>query len=381
MSEPGFGYSPTFSGDAFLPYDDSAEIGMGLLGGFAATPSTALREIVRSGVAAVPVLLKHMGDNRTTKIPPYAGLMWMEFADEYDFNRRTREAGPAGVNRDRFADRAHEADEPDGHTVTVGDLCFVALGQIVNRNFSATRYQPTGGLIVNSPTYSAALRQAILDDWSTLTPDSHRKLLVADFLQPDYGGRRIGAYRRLSLYYPDAVEEFVLAELSKPTFDVFVIEKFCRETLYPLADAAASRAEYERFLQQHGDHFAAGVREQLFDDVDQRDRFGSRPRDLLSELFHQPAQEEPGDRPSVDVANFAERARFIAALTHDSSQKIGDTVKALILEHPQDAYFASACLRLSRQPWVRRFPDRAVGSDRSQRHHGSGTAQAIPRGH
>jgi hypothetical protein len=35
------------------------------------------------------------------------------------------------------------------HVVTVGDLCFVALGQIVNRSSAAVRHQPTGGLVIS----------------------------------------------------------------------------------------------------------------------------------------------------------------------------------------------------------------------------------------
>src|SRR5262249_12466056 len=154
----------------------------------------ALRQIVRSGASAVPDLLKHMGDERPTKIPAVSGMMWMSFSDEYDFNRRTRKSVPAGVNRDDFGSNAQH---PTNHTITVGDLCFVALGQIVNRHFSATRYQPTGGLVVSSPTYSKALRKVILDDWRTLSAESHKQLLIDDFLKPDGEYRRTGAYLRL----------------------------------------------------------------------------------------------------------------------------------------------------------------------------------------
>ena len=227
----------------------------------------------------------------------------------------------------------------------MGDVCFVALGQIVNRGFSATRYQPTGGVIVSSPTYSEALRKVIVEDWRTLTADSHKQLLINDFLKPDHEGRRTGAYLRLAFYYPEAVEELVVNELSKPTFDVFVIEEFCRKTLYSIKNAADRKTAYERFLKKQGQAFAAGVREQLFDDLDSEDRFGSRPRELLTELFGQPAGVKSGDRPPLDRASQTEQARFIATLTHDKSQKVGDLVKALLLKNASDDYFAPACLR------------------------------------
>ena len=108
---------------------------------------------------------------------PVSGLMWMSFDDEYDYNERTAPGQPEGVNRSEGPARNF-----DGHEILVGDLCFVALGQIVNRSFNAVRYQPTGGLIVSSPTKSKVLRDAVLKEWSGLTSDQHRKKLIDDLL-------------------------------------------------------------------------------------------------------------------------------------------------------------------------------------------------------
>ena len=158
VTEPGFGYSGYFSGSEFLPYADTEQMGTLVLGATRRSRSDALRQIVAKGAEAVPTLLKYMSDDRKIKMKPLSGMMWMDFSDEYDFNRQIRKKMPVGVNRDDFGgDEKH----PDSHAITVGDLCFVALGQIVNRRFSATRYQPTGGLIVNSPTYSKRLRDVI----------------------------------------------------------------------------------------------------------------------------------------------------------------------------------------------------------------------------
>ncbi|MBS0263014.1 MAG: hypothetical protein JSS02_13800 [Planctomycetes bacterium] len=341
-SEPGFGYSVYFSGSEFLPFDEPGQISTGVLGGMKATRSKTLREIVRHGAAAVPVLLKRIGDKRPTKIPAMTGMMWIDFSDEYDFNRRTRPNAPAGVNRDDFAS---ENEHPDRHVITVGDLCFVALGQIVNRNFSATRYQPSGGLLVSSPTYSDQLRKVILEDWSSLSPESHQQLLVEDFVHPDHEDRRIGAYLRLALYYPGAVDDLVVSELAKPTFDVFVIEKFCRDTLYKIADPALRAMAYEDFLRQHGSAFAGGIRKQLFDDFDFDDRFETRPYDLLVQLFQLPASITSRDRPPSENQSRTEQARFIASLIHEDSHKIGEAVRAIFLENSDDPSLAPACLR------------------------------------
>ena len=306
------------------------------------------------GIDAVPELLRHLDDERTINMEPMAGMMWMDFADEYDFNRRTRSDVPQGVNREAFAD---QQDHPDQHALTVGDLCFVALGQIVNRNFSATRYQPTGGLVVSSPTYSQALRERIIADWTGLTEDEHRQMLVDDFTTPDHEYRRIGAYLRLSFYYPDTVEPLVLSELAKPTYDVFAIEKLCRDTLYKLEAEDERQAAYDDFIREHGEAHAAGVMDQLFDDLNRLEghergaisppltRFGTQPRELLIQLFGMPEDVKSTDRPFVEPASTSERARLIEALTRDDSQEIGDVVRQQFLDSAEDAYFAPACLR------------------------------------
>jgi hypothetical protein len=212
VGSEGIGFSTSVSGWEFLPYPDSGEAGAMLLGQAPPEPSPILRKVIEKGVAVVPALLAHIDDGRPTKLPPVKRMMWMNFADEYDYNRRLSKR-PVGVDR-RGADGGLRAafarrPSPEEHVVTVGDLCFVALGQIVNRNFEAVRYQPTGGMVINSPSSSKALAAAARAEWGGLTPASHRERLVQDALQPDSGYRRIGAYYRLSFYYPDATEDVV----------------------------------------------------------------------------------------------------------------------------------------------------------------------------
>jgi hypothetical protein len=216
-----------FSGSQFLPESDSSKVHALVLGSQAPTNSAILERIVRRGIRAVPSLLKHLDDALVTRIRPVSGMMWISFADEYDYNRRTRMDVPIGVNKDTFGQ-----DQPSSHTITVGDLCFVALGQIVNRNFNATRYQSTGGLVVSSPTYSKRLCALVRADYEGLTENNHRKLLVQDFLMPDFEDRRNGACSPLAFYYPEALEPLVLKQLAVPTYNVFKINDFVRNDLY-----------------------------------------------------------------------------------------------------------------------------------------------------
>lgn len=157
----------------------------------------------------------------------------MLFNDEYDYNTRTAKQAPEGVNRDT----GFGGNDPNTHTVTVGDLCFVAIGQIVNRSFSAVRYQPTMCIMVNSPTYSEALRKAIKKEWGNLNGEKHKASLERDFLEPDSEYRRVGACLRLGFYYPDLLEPLALRQLAEPRYNVFKVQTLVRERLYRAKDA------------------------------------------------------------------------------------------------------------------------------------------------
>ncbi len=174
MVSPSVGYSASISGTTFLPYNDAERIGIFVLGATQRTDSEALKKIVGQGVDTIRKLIDRLDDTLRSTSGPLRGMTWMSFTDEYDFNARTRINPPLGVNRDEFENAIH----PNSHALTVGNLCFVAIGQIVNRSSSATRYQPTGAPIVNSPTYSARLRTVIVADWSGLTVEKHRQQLI-----------------------------------------------------------------------------------------------------------------------------------------------------------------------------------------------------------
>ena len=364
VTEPGFGYSVYFSGAEFLPYDDTGEFRTLVLGAGGHVRSRTMRKIVEMGADAAPTLVKHIGDDRTIKMEPLRGMDWTIFDDEYDFNRRTSKTAPDGMHRDGF-----DRKDPDSHALTVGDLCFVALGQIVNRQYSASRYQPTGGLVINSPTFSKRLRDAITNDWSTLTREKHKQLLIDDFRRPDYEERRTGAYLRLAFYYPEAVEPVLLEALANSALDCSEIRDFCRKRLYKASDADQRKQLFDDFLRAHGEAWKMGIADQLFDDLEaleddeqhgstehrteQREllimtppltEFRTQPRELLVQLFGKPPTVTSSDRPFIHVKSNLERARLIAALTHDKSKKIGDLVQQIFLKNAKDYDLAPECL-------------------------------------
>jgi ankyrin repeat protein len=352
IAEGGTGYLPTQTGSGFLPLGVSQADAL-VLGQPPPTRSDTLRELVKRGAAAVPHLLAHLDDKRPTKITlkfegAFGGVM---FNDEYDYNGRTTQQRPEGVNRWEHAADKH----PNSHTVTVGDLCFVALGQIVNRRFNAVRYQPTAIIIINSPTYSAALRKAIQKEWGGLTPARHRESLVRDFNEADSEDRRNGACLRLGYYYPEALEPLALKQLAAPLYDVFAVHGLIREKLYRIKDTRERKALLDAFVAKHGDVARQGILLCLFGDLGTQEAGEagnvSPPwkgeydaRACLIDLFGYPRKVKSKDCPLLFPVENCEQARFLDALAFFHSAKTDAAVRQLMQSTEED-YLARACAR------------------------------------
>jgi hypothetical protein len=190
-----------------------------------------------------------------------------------------------------------------------------------------------------------------------LTAETHRKSLVDDFRRPDHDGRLNGAYMRLAYYYPETVEELVLAELATPTYDFAEAYTFCRQVLYQATAGPERRTKFDEFIKRRGEHYIAAVQDCLFRDLDDLEsteqgrrhpplkEFGNQPRELLIELFNKPKNVKAADRPPLTVMNSGERAGFIEKLIHDDRPKIGETVLRLFLANIDDEYFSKCRLR------------------------------------
>lgn len=162
VSHGDIGYSGGVRGNIFTPLESRGEVNAAVLSDQCLDVSHALRQIVKRGAESVPLLLAHLDDKRPTRLeigrgdPPPLSLF---FRNTPDYNARTTPRPLKEENRDLMTlfRRASGRETLSTHIVTVGDLCFVALGQIVNRDYSAVAYQPTGIVVVTSPTYSPAL--------------------------------------------------------------------------------------------------------------------------------------------------------------------------------------------------------------------------------
>jgi len=174
----------------FVAEDTPPSFEMGVLGVPPPKISPVERELVRRGPEALPALVAHISDQRQTKLEvgnPEAMLaenkrertflfMWMEFSDEYDPRTRAPLTRPDARGRRAQLEKHFEGT----YTVKVGDVCYVLIGQIVSRRLFSVRYQPTGGLVVNSPIEVPALAERVKIEWGSVDADGLRSSLLAD---------------------------------------------------------------------------------------------------------------------------------------------------------------------------------------------------------
>jgi hypothetical protein len=190
---------------AFIADSAAPRFQGGVLGSPAPAIPPQMRELVRRGLAALPVLIRHLGDNRPTKLvvggllPEGGFYMFQYFSDEYDPRGRAADPRKAGAGS---SDRVFVGSFSGRYTVKVGDLCYVLVGQIVNRRLVAVRYQPSSGLVINSPLEAPDLVEKVEKDWSGLEAQGHKASLLADIDDDDIV-RSSDALIRLRFYYPD----------------------------------------------------------------------------------------------------------------------------------------------------------------------------------
>ena len=119
----------------------------------------AMRALVRIGVQALPKLIAHLTDARSTHSVAGADkddVVWnMVFTDTYDPRFRDPTCRPRGVNLVELG-RSRAYVPGRRYRLRVGDLCYIAVGQIVNRRLEAVRPEMTAQVYINSPVHTAA---------------------------------------------------------------------------------------------------------------------------------------------------------------------------------------------------------------------------------
>ncbi len=192
--------------------------------------SPVMTELIRRGVDAVPLLLTHLSDARPTRLVDYHppqmindGGTW--FADGFDPRKPGAVFSPP-VNHEVDFKTTRTLKEGESYTVKIGDLCFFALGQIVDRRLLVfgivvkDHIWEIRSRSINSPVEFPALAAAARQDWGGLTRDEHEHLLEADAWENDALGTQPGrcydAVQRLLFYYPEEGRRVVAALLRRP---------------------------------------------------------------------------------------------------------------------------------------------------------------------
>jgi hypothetical protein len=190
----------------FIADNSHAEFAGGVIGSIAPKDFPQMTELVRRGVSSLPLLIKHLDDKRPTKLTLGGDFfMFAYFSDEYDPKTPALRERRVGLEKNF-----------DGkYTVRVGDVCYALIGQIVNRNLLPIRYQPTAGLVVNSPIEAPVLIEEVEKDWGDIDAKEHMASLLADARAGNNLWEYGPALRRLRFYYPDEYRQQAVGGLKK----------------------------------------------------------------------------------------------------------------------------------------------------------------------
>jgi len=169
-----------------------------------------LRAVLLQGPAVVPFLVSHLGDPRhfgnslAVGLPGYPAWQDCE-VDANKYENSTTNAGRASA--------AGSMKSVESYQPTVGDLCYLLLGLIINRgNYLLSRGESMYA-DVGAPSVCPEKVRLLKNRWGGLTRESIIESLVRDVLTPDSSSRLEGAIRRLKLYAPNRLRTVVLGKL------------------------------------------------------------------------------------------------------------------------------------------------------------------------
>jgi hypothetical protein len=269
------GFCPSLTGMVFPPIPSSYEsyTGTGIDKGLLRSP--ALTKLVELGPVSMAYLLKSLDCDTPTQVAVkhsptryFGGIMTsgaMYFADSplnrivarettgYSFGPLTFHwLNPANPREKRQTEKVKGEKRPppaeawssgnpspetmSTYSITVGDICYVIIGQITNRPYFAVQYGSSEMYYINSPVHDKNLASDVRSIWAS---DDHRQTLL-DSLLIDFGSRDFftGAALRLGFYFPDESEELFLHALeTADTIDMMPDEKEWSETTVEFAKA------------------------------------------------------------------------------------------------------------------------------------------------
>jgi hypothetical protein len=195
----------------------------------------AIRGILNFGPQAIPTLLDGLDATSPTQVRVSTGEGQIVVFARTVFGNpiNPREASILGLTRDCYIwppDTAANAvdSQIESYTLRHGDLCFVLLGQIVNRDYQCITNAGMFNSVVCSCAYDEELRQKIRAIWSSENP----RQLLFESLMLDFSTRcvlqgrsldgwdvgellQVGATQRLLHYFPEESRTVVAGRLAE----------------------------------------------------------------------------------------------------------------------------------------------------------------------
>jgi hypothetical protein len=156
-------------------------------------------------------LIKHLSDKQETRLK--VGSEFFTF--RYFSNEYVPKNGKPDFARQLQSRDWRERGFSGEYVVKVGDICYAAIGQIVNRALSPIRYQPSAGLVVNSPIETPELIRKVEAEWGNTTPGDLKESLVSDLALSDHYYPGLAALKRLRYYFPDEYHSLKKGKLRK----------------------------------------------------------------------------------------------------------------------------------------------------------------------
>jgi HEAT repeat protein len=187
--------------------------------------SEVFQTLVEAGPMSLPFLVEAIGDKTPTKITVDIPVAYITIHDS------SLRGNPLGQLERTVIAKGTKWDSDDDeefgpYTMKIGDFCFLAIGQIVGRDYIAVRYQPTGMQAISSAPGNRNLRESVQAIWSSKEPAQRlfESLLLDYSTEGIFNGHsldgwsdgsnfQIEATIRLLYYFPKEAAPLIAARL------------------------------------------------------------------------------------------------------------------------------------------------------------------------
>ena len=212
---------------AFRPLDETCESESVVTSSPFARSSLEFKRLIELGPDALPFLLESLDNKSPTafviKNPGFCAVAHVHHIGGNPVNRSESRR----IER-RHHDETTGDESTNSHVVTIGDICFVIIGQIVGRDYRIMNNLPQCYIEIASPTTSERIRRQVREIWSS--DHSSQKLIDSLLLdlateivhsEMGYQGKsswQCAAAQRLLYYFPQESAGLLADRLRK--FDV-----------------------------------------------------------------------------------------------------------------------------------------------------------------